>query len=135
MKKRRAQGPEFKAKVAMEAISGRRPGQEIAANHGIHPNPGKPIEEAAAGGRQRAVHQGQEEQGQGDGQRKDELFQLIGRLQMELEFSATMSLAPANGLDARQSLIHPSLRSHLFAGALTRGFLRKQVPGKRSKTG
>jgi len=33
MNKRRTHSPEFKAKVAMEAISGRRTIQEIAAEH------------------------------------------------------------------------------------------------------
>jgi transposase-like protein len=35
MSKRRTHSPEFKAKVAMEAISGRKAIQEIAADHGI----------------------------------------------------------------------------------------------------
>jgi transposase-like protein len=35
MNKRRTHSSEFKAKVAMEAISGRKTIQEIAANHGI----------------------------------------------------------------------------------------------------
>jgi len=37
MSKRRTPSPEFKAMVAMEAISGRRTTQEIAADHAIHP--------------------------------------------------------------------------------------------------
>ncbi|MEI6031693.1 MAG: transposase [Synechococcaceae cyanobacterium ELA739] len=37
MSKRRTHSPEFKAKVAMEAISGRKTIQEIAADHAIHP--------------------------------------------------------------------------------------------------
>jgi transposase-like protein len=37
MSKRRTDSPEFKARVAMEAISGRRSIQEIAADHAIHP--------------------------------------------------------------------------------------------------
>ena len=37
MNKRRTHSPEFKAKVAMEAISGRRTIQEIASEHSIHP--------------------------------------------------------------------------------------------------
>jgi transposase-like protein len=36
MCKRRTHSPEFKARVAMEAISGRKI-QEIAADHAIHP--------------------------------------------------------------------------------------------------
>jgi transposase-like protein len=41
--KRRTHSPEFKARVAMEAISGRKTSQEIAADHAIHP-----IQEIAA---------------------------------------------------------------------------------------
>jgi transposase-like protein len=37
MRKRRTHSPEFKARVAMEAISGRKTIQEIAADHDIHP--------------------------------------------------------------------------------------------------
>ena len=37
MSKRRTHSPEFKARVAMEAISGRKTLQEIAADHSIHP--------------------------------------------------------------------------------------------------
>jgi transposase-like protein len=37
MSKRRTHSPEFKAKVAVEAISGRKTIQEIAADHAIHP--------------------------------------------------------------------------------------------------
>ncbi len=34
--KRRTHSPEFEAKVAMEAISGRKTLQEIAADHAVH---------------------------------------------------------------------------------------------------
>ena len=37
MSKRRTHSPEFKARVAMEAISRRKTIQEIAADHAIHP--------------------------------------------------------------------------------------------------
>jgi putative transposase len=37
MSKRRTHRPEFKARVAMEAISGRKTIQKIAAQHAIHP--------------------------------------------------------------------------------------------------
>ena len=37
MSKRRTHSPEFKARVAMEAISGRETIQKIAADHAIHP--------------------------------------------------------------------------------------------------
>jgi len=35
MSKRRTHSPEFKARVAMEAISGRKTIQEIAADHAV----------------------------------------------------------------------------------------------------
>jgi transposase-like protein len=37
MNKRRTHRPQFKARVAREAISGRKTIQEIAADHSIHP--------------------------------------------------------------------------------------------------
>ncbi len=48
MTKRRAHSPEFKAKVAMEAISGRKTLQEIAADRAVHPDPGEPEEATGA---------------------------------------------------------------------------------------
>jgi transposase-like protein len=77
MSTRRTHSPEFKARVAMGAISGRKMIQEIAADHiigmrdaahpSVRPDPGEPMEAPAAGRRQRAVHQGHEDQGQGGG--------------------------------------------------------------------
>ncbi len=37
MSKRQTQSPEFKAKVALVAISGRKTLQQIATDHGVHP--------------------------------------------------------------------------------------------------
>jgi transposase-like protein len=37
MSKRRTHSPEFKARVAIDAISSRKTIQEIAADHSIHP--------------------------------------------------------------------------------------------------
>ena len=37
LSKRHHHSPEFKAKVAIEAISGRKTIQEVAADHAIHP--------------------------------------------------------------------------------------------------
>lgn len=38
MAKRRRFTGEFKAKVALEALRGERPIQDIASKHGVHPN-------------------------------------------------------------------------------------------------
>jgi putative transposase len=37
MSKRRTHSPKFKARVAMEAINGRKTLQEIATDHPVHP--------------------------------------------------------------------------------------------------
>jgi putative transposase len=37
MSKRRTHNPDFKARIAMGAIGGRKKIQEIAADHAIHP--------------------------------------------------------------------------------------------------
>ena len=37
MSERRTHSPEFKSRVAMEAISGRKTLQKVAADHAIHP--------------------------------------------------------------------------------------------------
>ena len=63
--KRRTHSPEFKARVAMEAISGRRTIQVIAADHTIRVSQWK--RQLTGGRRQRAVHEGQADQGHGRG--------------------------------------------------------------------
>ena len=68
LSKRLTHSPEFKAKGLMEAISGRKTIQKIVADHAIEvrnaahlsvrPDPGEPLEAAAALWIQRAFHQG-----------------------------------------------------------------------------
>lgn len=87
MTSRRTHSPEFKAPVAMEAISGRKTLQEIAADHAIHPIQvsqwKKQLLESAGNlfanssmDKERGVQQ----------TRGAELFQKIGKLKMELEW-------------------------------------------------
>jgi putative transposase len=87
MNKRRTHSSEFKAKVAMEAISGRKTIQEIAANHGIHPIQVSQWKKQLLEGASELFTKGKKTKVMGDGQGKEaELFQQIGRLQMELEW-------------------------------------------------
>jgi hypothetical protein len=53
MTKRRTHSPEFKARDAMEAISGRKTLQEIAADGAERLDPSEPVDGAAPGRRQR----------------------------------------------------------------------------------
>jgi hypothetical protein len=73
MSKRRAHSPEFKARVAMEAISGRKTIQEIAADLFTRSKKTKDKKEGQA--------------------KEAELFHQIGRLQMELEWLKKVSAA------------------------------------------
>jgi hypothetical protein len=75
MSKRITHSPEFKARDAMEAISGLKKIQEIAAYHAIQP-PSQPVEAAAARWSQPTFHQVKQSKDKRDGQaNKAELFQ------------------------------------------------------------
>jgi putative transposase len=87
MSKRRTHSPEFKARVAMEAISGRKTIQEIAADHGIHPIQVSQWKKQLLEGASELFARGKKNQAKDESQAKEaELFQQIGRLQMELEW-------------------------------------------------
>jgi transposase-like protein len=87
MSKRRTHSPEFKARVAMEAISGRKTIQEIAADQAIHPIQVSQWKRQLLDGASELFTRGKKTKDQEEGQAKEaELFQQIGRLQMELEW-------------------------------------------------
>ena len=86
MSKRRTHSSEFKARVAMEAISGRKKIQEIAADHAIHPIQVNQWKRQLLDGASELFTRGKKTKDKEEGQAKEaELFQQIGRLQMELE--------------------------------------------------
>ena len=87
MSKRCTHSPEFKARVAMEAISGRKTIQEIAADHAIHPIQVSQWKRQLLDGASELFARGKQSKDKEACQAKEaELFQQIGRLQMELEW-------------------------------------------------
>jgi len=71
----------------MEAISGRKTIQEIAADHAIHPIQVSQWKQQLLDGASELFTRGKKTKDTGEIQAKEaELFQLIGRLQMELEW-------------------------------------------------
>ena len=87
MSKRRTHSPEFKAMVAMEAISGRKTLQEIAADHAVHPIQVSQWKKLLLEGASDLFTRGKKTQTKEESQAKEaELFQQIGKLQMELEW-------------------------------------------------
>jgi transposase-like protein len=94
MSKRRTHSPEFKARLAMEAISGRKTIQEIAADHAIHPIQVSQWKRQLLDGASEFFIRGKKNKDQNKGEAKEaELFQQIGRLQMELEWLKKISAA------------------------------------------
>jgi len=71
----------------MEAISGRKSIQEIAADHAIHPIQVSQWKRQLLDGASELFIRGKQTRDKDEGQAKEaELFQQIGRLQMELEW-------------------------------------------------
>lgn len=87
MSKRRTHSPEFKAKVAMEAISGRKTIHEISADHSIHPIQVSHCQRQLLNGASELFTRGKKAMDKDESQAKEaELFQQIGKLPMELEW-------------------------------------------------
>ena len=81
MTKRRTHSPEFKARVAMEAISGRKTLQEIAADHAIHPIQVSQWKKQLLDGAGDLFSTGRKDKEKAEQQaREAELFQEIGTL-------------------------------------------------------
>ena len=94
MSKRRTQSPEFKARVAMEAINGRKTIQEIAADHAIHPIQLSQWKRQLLDRASELFTRSKKTKDKEEGQAKEtELFQQNGRLQMELERLKKVSAA------------------------------------------
>ena len=87
MKRQRKQySAALKAKIAVEAVKGQRTVQEIASQYGVHPNQvtqwKKQLQESAAD----VFSNGRVRDGEADEQMKAELYQQVGKLQVELDW-------------------------------------------------
>jgi transposase-like protein len=85
-KKRRQYSPEFKFKIALEAAKGNKTLAELASEAGVHPNQirqwkSQLLDEGAEVFRRDGDHSLQEFE-----KREAELYEQIGRLQMELDW-------------------------------------------------
>jgi len=111
MSKSRTHSPEFKAKVSMEAISGRKTIQEIAADHGIHPIQVSQWMKQLLESASELFTRGKKIEAKAESQAKEaELFQQIGKLQMELEWlKKNLSSCDARELRKLVDSNHPEL--------------------------
>jgi transposase-like protein len=80
MRTRRTHSPEFKTRVAMEAISGRKTIKEITADHAIHPIQVSQWKRQLLDGSSGLLIRGETNKDKDEGLAKEaELFQRIGR--------------------------------------------------------
>jgi putative transposase len=95
----------------MEAISGRKTIQEIAADHAIHPIQVSQWKRQLLDGASELFTSGKKSKDKEEGQVKEvELFQQIGRLQMELEWlKKSLSCSEAHELRKLVDHDHPEL--------------------------
>jgi transposase-like protein len=99
MSNRRIHSPEFKARVAMEAISGRKKIQEIAADHAVHPIQVSQWKRQPLAGASELFTRGKKSKDREEGQaKKAKLFQQIGKLQIALEWPKNFSCSDPRGL-------------------------------------
>src|SRR6266571_494119 len=85
-RKRRNFSAEMKARIALEAIKNQRTIQEIASHYGVHPNQVTRWKRQAIEGLAQAFRDGQARAVESDDALQAELYQQIGRLQMELDW-------------------------------------------------
>jgi transposase len=84
--KRRNFSAEMKARIALEAIKNQRTIQEIASHYGVHPNQVTRWKQQAIEGVSETFRDERSRAGESDDLLKEELYQQIGRLQMELDW-------------------------------------------------
>lgn len=87
-KKRRTFSAEFKAKLALEAVRGERTINEIAAEHGVHPNQVSKWKSQLLENLPE-VFSGERDQARQDAilqKERDELYRQIGQLKVEIDW-------------------------------------------------
>lgn len=83
---RKQHSAQFKAKVAVEAIRGLRPVNEMASRFGVHPVQVSQWKRQALDGVTEIFSSRRGQTGKNEAEVQAELYQQIGRLKMELEW-------------------------------------------------
>ena len=87
MKRQRKQySADLKAKIAVEAIKGQRTIQEIASHYSIHPNQVTQRKKHLLEGAAEVFSNGKTYAAEADEQMRAELYQQVGKLQVELDW-------------------------------------------------
>jgi transposase len=86
MGRRKRHSAEFKAKVALEAIRGERPINELASLYQVHPSQIAKWKKRALEGMAELFADGRCKGGQDEEALKAQLYQQIGQMKVELDF-------------------------------------------------
>jgi transposase-like protein len=87
MKRQRKQySADLKAKIAVEAVKGQRTIQEIASHYSIHPNQVTQWKKQLLESATAVFSNGRDHITEADEQMKSELYEQIGKLQVELDW-------------------------------------------------
>ena len=87
MKRQRKQySADLKAKIAVEAVKGQRTIQEIGSHYSIHPSQVTQWKKQLLEGAAEVFSNGKVHAAEADEQMKAELYQQVGKLQMELDW-------------------------------------------------
>ena len=87
MKRQRKQySADLKARIALEAIKGQKTVQEIASHYGIHPNMVTHWKKQLLDGAAEIFSNGKIREAESDEQLKAELYQQVGKLQVEVDW-------------------------------------------------
>ena len=84
--KRKRYGADFKFRVALEAVKGQKTLNELASEHGVHPNQISTWKRQLLDGGPGIFSPNGGQQQRDQEARQGELFEQIGRLKMELEW-------------------------------------------------
>jgi putative transposase len=84
--KRKRYGADFKFRVALEAVKGQKTLNELASEHGVHPNQISTWKRQLLDGGPGIFSQNGSQQQRDQEALQGELFEQIGRLKMELEW-------------------------------------------------
>ena len=96
MPKRKVHSGEFKARVALEMLKGRRTANEVASTFGIHPVQAAQWKKQAIESLPSAMADRRHRENQQTEVEKRELYEEIGRLRMQLEWVKKKSgISPA----------------------------------------
>jgi len=100
MVQRKRHGGTFKARVAVEAIAGRKTINEIAGAYEIHPSQVAKWKAEALKQLPEVLSDGRRGRRPTDGQVQARLYEEIGRLTMEVEYlKKKLGLCPSNGVE------------------------------------